>query len=553
MENVNDGRDETATETSVGEFFERICTLPLPYQISDVQKVLLEAVRVLSTAEICQLEFDVAKATKIAPRALREATKIAENSHEEYGLLRRSSDFAAAMVQAIKDSLSVSAWVGGSLYGYPGSDIQGDESSLEVGSFVRYSPEELDRNVLEMFRSYDLVQRKHSRAEIVGQIASELRNDDFFQDATPGICVSNGFVSWSLDEGLQLEKHSSHHKARVKLQCNFNPDASFTFFEDRLLATLDDRSKVAALQEFAGSILFDIQPEKDEARRMCLLAGPQNSGKSTLLSIFQGLLPPQSIDSIPPDEWTQEKYRAKLEGVALNVVPELGGNMLVPAVQLKKLGSLEPITARRLYGSPFTFRPIARHLFATNELPRIPDKSNASGRRLLCVVFPRSLRPDEVDPDFVSKVLENPSGFINWAAQGAKRLEENKRFTIPTGHEKAAALMQHGDDVAAILAHTRIVSARGERLTSDELQAALRRLSVELDLNPDRVNDGTMRRLSGLLQNAYGSERKQNSGKPFYVGVRFREGAESFAREEVADERDDLKVDGCVHADLADM
>jgi hypothetical protein len=268
---------------------------------------------------------------------------------------------------------------------------------------------------------------------------------------------------------------------------------------------------------------------------------------------MQGLLPPQSIDSIPPDEWGQEKYRAKLEGVALNVVPELGGNMLVPAVHLKKLGSLEPITARRLYGNPFTFRPIARHLFATNELPRVPDKSNASGRRLLCVVFQRSLRPDEVDPDFVSKVLAEPSAFINWAAEGATRLAQSKCFTIPTGHEQAAAIMQHGDDVAAILAHTKIEAARGERLTSDELQTALRRLSTELDLNPERVNDGTMRRLSGLLQNAYGCERKQNSGKPFYLGVRFRAGAESLAGEQVVAGTGEARGDSGVHADLVDM
>lgn len=553
MKNENNGHQESATEANVDAFLERICELSTPYQFADVQAVFVDAVRALSTAEVCQLEHEVAKATKISPRALREATKIAESLHVEHGLLRRTSDFATAMIKEIKESLSVPAWVGGSLYGYPDGATEDGEVSPDAGSFVRVTPDELDQNVLSIFRGYDLVQRKHARAEIISQVASQLRDDDFFQDAIPGLCVSNGFVSWSLAEGLRLEEHSAEHKARVKLDCDFYPDACFAWFEERLLSTLDDRSKVAALQEFAGSILFNIQPEHDEARRMCLLVGPQNSGKSTLLSILRGLLPPESVDSIPPDEWTQEKYRAKLEGVALNVVPELGGSMLVPAAHLKKLGSLEPITARRLYGDPFTFQPIARHLFATNELPRIPDKSNASGRRLLCVIFPRSLRPEEIDADFVSRVLADPSAFINWAAEGARRLAQNKRFTIPTGHEQAAAIMQHGDDVAAILAHTKIESGRGQSLTSKELQAALRRLSIELDLNPERVNDGTMRRLVGTLQRLYGCERKQNSGKPFYLGIRFRGGSERLVEEADEAEVDEANEDGFVQADLADL
>lgn len=552
MENDNNCED-AVMNTGVDVFFERVCTLPIPYQIADVQRILLEAVRVLSTAEVCQLEHDVAKATKISARALREATKIAENSHAKHGLLRRASDFAAAMVAEIQADYSVSAWVGGSLYCYQASESDDGRGPPEAGSFVRFTPDELDHNVLATFPGYDLVQRKHGRAEIVGQVAAQLRDDDYFQDAAPGLCVSNGFVSWSPEEGLLLEGHSVDHKARMKLQCDFRPAASFAWLEERLLSTLRDRTKVAALQEFAGSILFDTQPEKDEARRICVLVGPQSSGKSTMLSILQGLLPPEVVGSIPPDEWGQEKYRASLEGVVLNAVSELGGNMLIPAVQAKKFASLEPITARRLYGNPFTFRPIARHLFATNELPRIPDKSNASGRRLLCIVFERSLTPDEIDPDFVWKVLEDPSAFIHWAAEGAKRLVENQRFTLPSGHEQAAALMQHGDNVAAILAHTKIEAARGERLTSEQLQAALRHLSVELDLNPERVNDGTMRQLSGLLQSLYGCERKQNSGKPFYLGIRFREGSENLAGELAVCGADEIREDGCVNADLADM
>ena len=95
---------------------------------------------------------------------------------------------------------------------------------------------------------------------------------------------------------------------------------------------------------------------------------------------------------------------------------------------------------------------------------------------------------------------------------------------MPADHRVAAAVMQHGQDVAPVLAQVGLEAAAGARVTTVELRAALRRLSEQLGHDPEVLTDGDMKKLVGAMRNRFGVERHKNCGAPYYVGARLKPG-----------------------------
>lgn len=528
MTSKNSASGESPDQT-LDSFVEQIEELQSPYDVRTVQDIVRDAVLAnLRTAEIAYLEEVIQDRTGLKPKTVAAMIKEARNFHESHGYLNTLREVAKAYLRCLAEAYQKVVWVGGSLFYYQSGTLTGepqtgdvDASDPETDHFQKATADEVEKHLLEEFDDLPLVHTRSKRQEIVQQVAARLTEEAFFLDARPGVNVTNGFVGWDEANGLVLLPHDPAHKSRMKLEARFDPEASFDWLAAMLAKTLQDQSKLDTLQEVAGAVIFNIRPEQDEARRLIFFAGPKSSGKSTLLNMLEGLMPSSAVASVPPSEWGKEYYRARLEGVSLNIVTELGGEMRIAGEHVKKIGSCEPVSARHPHGRPFTFRPTAWHLFATNELPRIIDKTDAFERRLLCLNFDRSLRGDEVDGNFADRLRENASAVINWAAVGAARLQENGRFTLPSDHALTASRMQHGDeDHGAILAQARVEAAPGGRVTTVEIRQALRELAVDLGHDPDVVNDGTIKRFVGGVTRRYGVTRHKSTGAPFYRGIR---------------------------------
>lgn len=514
---------------TLDHFIQLILELEAPFDIRTIQDIVRDAVFAeLRVVEIAHLEEIIQDHTGLAPKTVSAMIKEARNFHEDHGYLNTQREVVKAYMRGFESTYQKVVWVGGSLFYYQsqpafGGELPTDESNggdPETGYFQRATPDELEKHLLQSFEQLPLVHTTSKRQEVVRQLATRLTDDDFFADARPGVNLANGFVGWDETNGLVLLPHDPAHKARMKLEARFDPEASYGWLTEMLARTLQDQSKLDTLQEIAGAVIFNIRPQDDEARRLIVFVGPMSSGKSTLINMLEDLMPSSAVASVPPSEWSKEYHRARLEGVSLNIVTELGGDMRIAGEHVKKIGSCEPVLARHPYGRPFMFRPTAWHLFATNELPRIVDKTGAFERRLLCLTFDRSLSPDEVDGSFADRLRENASAVINWAAAGAARLQENGRFTLPTGHALAAARMQHGDDdLGAILAHTRAELSHGDKVTVHDIRRALGELAATLDQDPAVVHDGMIKKFVANIRRL-GATRHKMNGVPFYRGVR---------------------------------
>jgi hypothetical protein len=311
-------------------YIQLILELEPPFNVCMIQDIVRDAVHAnLRAVEIAHLEEAIVDHTRLAPKTVAAMVREARNFHKDHGYLNTLRETALAYLSSLESEYSGAVWVGGSLFYYKAEVAEGDTENPETGFFQRATTDEVDGNLLESFEQLPLVQISSKRSEIVRQVKARLVDEEFFADARPGVNVANGFVGWDSANGLTLLPHDPGHKARMKLEARFDPNASYDWLAEMLARTLQDQSKLDALQEIAGAVIFNIRPQQDEARRLIVFAGPKNSGKSTMLTMLERLMPSSVVASVPPSEWGKEYYRARLEGLSLNIVTELGGEMRI--------------------------------------------------------------------------------------------------------------------------------------------------------------------------------------------------------------------------------
>ena len=102
------------------------------------------------------------------------------------------------------------------------------------------------------------------------------------------------------------------------------------------------------------------------------------------------------------------------------------GEVRLNEPRMKALTGCDPITARYLYGEPFTFMPTAKFILATNTKPVVADNSAGFWRRLKLVPFTRSFEGSARDQhleDYL-KAHEGP-GILRWLVDGCLAWQRN--------------------------------------------------------------------------------------------------------------------------------
>jgi len=476
--------------------------------VESLRTILREIVPNLGMAEISILEEFLVNATGHKLRTVSSFIKEAKDYVKDRGYIHDAESATAVYIAGMDETYPSVVSSGLSLYTY-------DD---DTGAFEAQASEDVEKHLLDFFAGLPLLQKESSVRNILKRIRLHYANDAFFAHTKAGVNLKDGFLS--LEGGLlELLAHSPDHRARMQLNASYDPEASFEWFEAGLSRILPSQTSLDALQEIIGAIVFNVEPAKDSVRRMFILYGAPRSGKSTIINILLALLPASCVGSVPPGHWSDPNYRAALENLVLNYVTELGGSTRIGSEHMKKIVSREPVIVRRMRRDPVTITPIAWHLFATNEMPRIVDKTDAFERRLLVVTFPRSLELSEIDETFHDKVRAAPSAVLRWAAIGATRLLETGTFTVPNGHSLAVAEMQFGDDLPLVFVHTQVRQVPGARVSTTELRDALKAFVRQRDVDPETIDHGTIRRVAAVLQTRFGATRRKTNGRPFYDGV----------------------------------
>ena len=139
-----------------------------------------------------------------------------------------------------------------------------------------------------------------------------------------------------------------------------------------------------------------------------------------------------------------------LHGKLANIAADLDQRSLSSTGIFKELTSGDPITAEEKHKTPFTFRPFAKLLFSTNELPFSPDHSKGYLRRLVIIPFNKVFLPGKADPNLLAKLTmpDELSGLLNMALMGLQSLLKKSAFTIPVSSK--AALKAYRDDITPV-------------------------------------------------------------------------------------------------------
>lgn len=399
-------------------------------------------------------------------------------------------------------------------------------NSTDHGGILRT----LNRNDLKHilrndYAGHPIVESRSKLEDVVDFIDLRVTDSHFLDRRPSGVCVKNGWLEFDpASRTLQLKPHGPETKATYSLAATYDPEAQAAALEGGLRRLLPE-DRVCAMQEFIGCTLFGIRLDGDNARNCLMLYGPPSSGKSSITEIIAATLPSDVIASLPPDKWSKTESVSALLGKSLNIVTETGQKTKIRSADFKTIVSGERVTGRYRYGDEFSFQPTAKHILATNTIPKFDIADEALCRRILAIQFDRSLTRDQIDPDFVEKVKAELPGFINWCAEGAKRAMERGYFALPACHDTVTELIMFGDDLVGAFANRMIevTGAQTDAVSTVELRTALKRFAEErgVDVSDWTVNTHA-RQLGTLLQEKYQAHRVQRDGLPHYLRIRLR-------------------------------
>ena len=248
------------------------------------------------------------------------------------------------------------------------------------------------------------------------------------------INVANGMLNWKTGD---LLAHDPKYLSTIQIPVPWNCDAKSEKLE-AFFKTVLPEDAISLVEEYAGYMMIP-----DTSMTKCLvLVGEGGNGKSTFLELLEYLIGERNISYYSLHNLTEERFAAAgLIGKLANFYDELEAKALENTGVFKQIVGGNPIKAEEKGKAPFSFRPFCRMIFATNQMPRATDRSQAYFDRFLFVEFNRRIRDTGGEVKRYSAALAAESGLLPallvHAVAGLRRLLERNRFTIPASSKDA--------------------------------------------------------------------------------------------------------------------
>lgn len=307
-------------------------------------------------------------------------------------------------------------------------------------------------------------------------------DDSFFENANGAVDADHIGVTFGdcyvcvRPDGLMCVDHSPTQKKLGGYDFDFDAEATCEPWLE-LLGELfrddeDRQQKIDCLQEFVGAALTGMATRFEKA---ALLFGEGSNGKSTFIEAMKLLFPAASCTGYEPSSFGDRFGSIGLIGSLLNVCAEIPREAVLKDGHVKAIISGDPIQAEHKFGSRFTYRPVAAHMFSLNRDMLTADQSPAFFRRWIIFEFNRRFGQDKGTFKSKGQIVDDIKGCVPgmalWALKGAARVLRNKGYTTPASSRKRVATwMAEADSVAAWLEHDIDILDDGakERLSSSQ-------------------------------------------------------------------------------------
>jgi P4 family phage/plasmid primase-like protien len=378
------------------------------------------------------VEFEAAK-----KRAKRNARASATGTFERGDHV----EIAGRLVSTLRET-SPTVYADGKMYAY----------SDDCGIFEAVDPARMSR-IVQSFAGSPVGEKGktlalkasdvHGAIKLAGDQAAE---PEFFASAHRGIAFADGFVEVT-HENIIKREHSPDHRARFVYGFEYVETAAPTrlleFFVQVFRGDDDRAEKIRLVQEYLGISLLGLATSY---QRALVFLGDGANGKGVLQSVAERCFPPGSVASVPPQDAGQEYRRAMLAGKLLNVVSELPEADIMDSESWKTLVAGDTMTGREIRQSPFTFKPLAGHVYSANRLPGTTDQSHGFWRRLIVITFGRIFEESEQNPRLADELVTEQPAIVSWFLAGAQRALAQGGFTVPASSAAAKERWQMAAD-----------------------------------------------------------------------------------------------------------
>jgi len=224
----------------------------------------------------------------------------------------------------------------------------------------------------------------------------------------------------------------------------YDPKATCPKWKNFLAEIIPDQEIRNYLQVLVGYSLTG----DTSGQALIILFGSGANGKSVFVHIMEKLAD-EYYKTLQPDALIY-KYQstsgnatpeiAGLRGVRFAVSPEVPEGRLDESL-VKYLTGSDLVTARYLYGKPFTFRPSHKIWLTSNYLPTIRGSDYGIWRRIHVIPFSVQIPEEKRIPftELCNDLITELPGILNWAIVGAKKYYAEKRLKPPEGVTKACS------------------------------------------------------------------------------------------------------------------
>ncbi|MDH6149340.1 MULTISPECIES: DNA primase family protein [Paraburkholderia] len=344
--------------------------------------------------------------------------------------------------------------------------------------------------------------------KLTGLLAIQQAQTDFgFTPNLNHLCLTDGTLNLTT---FELEPHSPGHRLRTRLEVAWDPGAScprfVSYLDGVFQSDADKADKIAFVQQWLGYLLV---PDTS-LQKMLWLVGAGANGKSVLLAVVNALVGEANISHAMLDTFHQSHVRAELDGKLVNIAGEMAADSMIDDGYIKAIVAGDTIEASRKYKPSKSFRPFARLMAATNNLPRTNDLTHGFFRRTIILSFNRKFAAHEQNPNLVKELLEELPGILAWAVAGLRTLRQQGHFTIPASSDAALEQYRAEANPVKLFADECLVASQTGRAQSKDLLAVHRQWCGQYGFNCRNVS--TFGRALGEL----GFEQVKSNGTRYW-------------------------------------
>lgn len=241
-----------------------------------------------------------------------------------------------------------------------------------------------------------------------------------------------------------------------------------------------DEAMIRFVQRAVGYSLTGVTDEQC----MFICIGDGRNGKSTLLNVFADILGDYACNMQPESLAVKNGGSAvnsdiaRLRGVRFATTVEPDEGMRLAEGLVKQLTGGDVVTARRLYGNEFEFRPQCKIWMAANHKPIIRGTDLGIWRRIYLIPFTVQIPDHMVDKSLKYKLRDEMPGILKWMADGCA-MWQREGLNPPLSVQSAGKDYQHEMDVISRFVDECCERTGYETVRAADLYAAYKRWATE--------------------------------------------------------------------------